>query len=187
MSIIEGAIHFATDAHSGQTRKAKQTPYILHPLEVGAIAASMTDDQEVIAAAILHDTVEDTGATLDDIEYAFGARIADLVAHESENKREDQPAADTWRIRKQETIDGLQTAPTEVLLITLADKLSNVRSMYVDKQQVGEKLWERFNQKDPAEQHWYYQAIADATSPLRNQRAWQEYQELVNKVFATGE
>ena len=187
MSIVDAAIHFATAAHAGQIRKAKQTPYILHPLEVGAIVATMTDDLEVIAAAILHDTVEDTATTVEDIDREFGPRVAELVAHESEDKREDQPAHETWRIRKQETIDQLCSAPEEVLMITLADKLSNVRSMYIDQQQVGEQLWQRFNQQDPAQHHWYYQAIADATRPLHAHPAWQEYQECVTKVFATGE
>ena len=57
--MIDRAIAFATQAHEGQVRKGTSRPFILHPLEVGKIVASMTEDQEVISAAILHDTIED--------------------------------------------------------------------------------------------------------------------------------
>ena len=109
--LLDKAIIFAVNAHRGQLRKGSNAPYILHPMEAAAIVAAMTDDEEVIAAAVLHDTVEDTAVTLDEICEQFGKRVAELVAAESENKREDKPAASTWKIRKEETIEHLKTAP----------------------------------------------------------------------------
>ena len=81
-TILDKAIEFATQAHAGQVRKGTSIPYILHPLEAAAICATVTDDLEVLSAAVLHDVVEDTSATVDKIEQQFGARVATLVAGE---------------------------------------------------------------------------------------------------------
>ena len=132
--ILNKAIVYAVKAHNGQVRKGTQVPYILHPLEAASIVGTLTTDEEVIVtAAVLHDVVEDTAATTECIQEAFGERIAALVAAESENKREDLPAGSTWKIRKQETIDHLRDASIEVKMLTLGDKLSNIRSLYRDQ------------------------------------------------------
>ena len=162
--MIEEAILFALKAHGGAKRKGKDRPYILHPLEVMTIVAGLTDDEEVIAAAVLHDTVEDAGVTLQDLREAFGEHTAALVASESENKREGTPAAETWQLRKQETIDHLQTAGRETKLICLGDKLSNLREMRRDFALAGDALWDRFNQKDKRMHGWYYRAIYEILS-----------------------
>ena len=185
MTLLDEAIIFATRAHSGQQRKGTNTPYILHPLEAAAIVATMTDDLEIIAAAVLHDTAEDTHISVDEIAARFGERVSKLVNSETENKREDQPASDTWLIRKQETIQRLSNEKDlAVKMVTLGDKLSNIRAMYRDHLAIGDKLWERFNQKDPKMHAWYYRAIADVTIELSQYPAWQEYWALVEKVFA---
>lgn len=185
MTLLDDAITFATEAHSGAVRKGTDTPYILHPLEAAAIVASMTDDLEIIAAAVLHDTVEDAHKSVDEIAKKFGQRVAELVSSESENKREDLPAADTWLIRKQETINALKTEQDiAVKMVALGDKLSNIRAIYRDQLTLGDQLWERFNQPDPKMHAWYYCAISEATIELEHFPAWQEYRVLVEKVFS---
>ena len=181
--LLDKAIVFAVNAHRGQLRKGSNAPYILHPMEAAAIVAAMTDDEEVIAAAVLHDTVEDTAVTLDEICEQFGKRVAELVAAESENKREDKPAASTWKIRKEETIEHLKTAPKEVKMLTLGDKLSNIRSICRDYEAQGDALWQRFNQKDKNEHRWYYKSIADCLSDLCEYPAYKEYAFLAEKTF----
>ena len=181
--LLDKAIIFAVNAHRGQLRKGTNTPYILHPMEAAAIVGSMTNDDEVIAAAVLHDTVEDTAVTLDEICEQFGKRVAELVAAESENKREDKSAASTWKIRKEETIEHLKTAPKEVKMLTLGDKLSNIRSICRDYEAQGDALWQRFNQKDKNEHRWYYKSIADCLSDLREYPAYKEYVLLAEKTF----
>ena len=181
--LLDKAIIFAVNAHRGQLRKGSNAPYILHPMEAAAIVAAMTDDEEVIAAAVLHDTVEDTAVTLDEICKQFGKRVAELVAAESENKREDKPAASTWKIRKEETIEHLKTAPKEVKMLTLGDKLSNIRSICRDYEAQGDALWQRFNQKDKNEHRWYYKSIADCLSDLCEYPAYKEYVFLAEKTF----
>ena len=94
--LLDRAIVYAVKAHEGQFRKGTDIPYILHPLEAAAIVGTMTADEAVIAGAVLHDAVEDTDATVEEIRERFGERVAALVAAESEDKRSDLPAASTW-------------------------------------------------------------------------------------------
>ena len=186
MDIFDRAIVFATKAHSGSFRKGTNTPYIVHPMEATAIVATMTDDEAVLAAAVLHDVVEDTNYIIDDIKKEFGEDVARLVSAESEDKREDLPSEATWKIRKQETLDHLKNKATrEEKMITLGDKLSNIRAIYRDYLEIGDELWNRFNQKEKSEHAWYYKSIAELLSDLSDTPAYQEYVELVDKVFET--
>lgn len=181
--LVDRAICFATEAHKNVPRKGSVTPYILHPLEAASIVATMTNDMDVIAAAVLHDTVEDNKSiTLDDIEQQFGSKIRNLVAAESEEKEDDEVGS--WGRRKKATIEHLKNHATEEeRIIALGDKLSNIRAMYKDQEVIGDELWERFNQKDKYQHGWYYQSIAQALTPLSMHPAYKEYCDLVNRVF----
>lgn len=183
--MLNEAVEFAARAHRGQCRKGSDTPYITHPMEVVSICMSITDDIEVLSAAVLHDVVEDTEATIDDIRERFGERVAGLVAGESENKREDLPPAETWKIRKTETIEHLKnTADPGIPIVCLGDKLSNIRLIQRDIDAIGDRLWDRFNQKDPEEYAWYYRAIGEVLKEtLGDTAAWKEYDRRVRAVF----
>ncbi len=184
MTEFEEAICFAVEAHSGVTRKRESTPYILHPLEAAVIVGTMTSDSEVLAAAVLHDTVEDTDTTIEEIEARFGLRVAALVASETENKYPGRPKSETWRIRKEEALAELEKASDPgVKLLWLGDKLSNMRSLYRGWKISGDAIWKNFNQRDPAQQAWYYRALTAALSELKGYEAWQELNELVETVF----
>ena len=181
--LSDKAITFATKVHSGQLRKGTNIPYILHPLEAASIVGTMTTDDEIIAGAVLHDVVEDTDTNVEEIRKLFGERVAELVASESEDKREHLSAQSTWKIRKQETLDHLKTASIDVKMITLGDKLSNIRAIYRDYNLIGDALWKRFNQKDKNEHYWYYQGIADCLGELKDHQAYKEYCKLVKDTF----
>lgn len=184
MELVTRALIFAARAHDSMRRKLSDAPYILHPLEVATIIASITCDQNVIAAGLLHDTVEDTDVTNDEIKNEFGDVVAHLVACETENKHEELPSRDTWKIRKEESLKVLKnTNDINVKILWLGDKLSNMRSFYRQWQKVGAALWNNFNQKDPAEQKWYYDTIAQYTKDLSDTNAWKEYKSLVVTVF----
>ncbi len=184
MDKVTIAIDFAAKAHDGMIRKKDKTPYILHPLEAAVIVGSMTDDRDVICAAVLHDVVEDTSITIEEIEEIFGPRVRKLVDSETEDKRADLPPEDTWRIRKEESLEELKNfGDTDVLKLWIGDKLSNMRSFYRIWKTEGDSMWQSFNQKDPAQQKWYYTTIAELTSELKVFSAWQEYNELVKIVF----
>lgn len=184
MDRVTKAIEFASRAHDGMIRKKDKTPYILHPLEAAVIVGSMTDNRDVISAAVLHDVVEDTSITIEGIEENFGSRVRALVESETEDKRADLPPEDTWRIRKEESLQELaNSGDTDVLMLWIGDKLSNMRSFYRIWKAEGESMWQSFNQKDPSQQKWYYTTIAELTSSLKEFSAWQEYNELVKIVF----
>lgn len=184
LPLFEQAAVFAAVAHRGTTRKGNRIPYLVHPMEAAAIMSEMTDDQELIAAAVLHDVVEDTEVTLPELQQYFGERIARYVGGESENKREEFPPESTWILRKKETIDFLNhQADKGAKMLALADKLSNMRSIARDVQIIGDRLWERFHQKDKTMHGWMYRQIAEALRELSEFPAWQEYDRLVKKVF----
>ena len=181
---LDEAIKFATDKHTGQERKREGTPYILHPLEAAAIANDLTKDENVIIAAILHDTVEDTDATIEEVREKFGDRVAELVASETENKREGLPPEETWEIRKKESLDHLKnTDDPAVKILWLADKLSNIRTLYQIYQRIGDRVWDNFHMKDAKKQEWYYRTIVEYLSDFSDTLAYMEYSQLVNEIF----
>lgn len=184
VSIFEDAVAFAVQAHKGMVRKASKQPYILHPMEAAVIVGSMTDDQEVLSAAVLHDVVEDANVTLTEIRGKFGERVMDLVASETEYKRVYLPAADTWQTRKNEAVELLRaTDDIGIKMLYLGDKLSNLRSISRGLKDQGEAYWQLFNQKDPQKHHWYYRAIAEATRELSRYDVWQEFDRLIHELF----
>jgi myo-inositol-1(or 4)-monophosphatase len=187
MELVSEAIAFAVKAHDGMRRKKSDAPYILHPMEAAVIVGTMSDDQNLIAAAALHDVVEDAGITIEEIEEKFGKRVRELVEAETENKREELPAADTWRIRKEESLEVLKnTDDLGVLMVWLGDKLANMRAIYRDWKIEGDAMWQRFNQKSTAEQAWYYSSIVKLTERISYTSAWIEYKTLTEIVFGKG-
>ena len=178
--MVQRAIAFATRAHKGQFRKGTTRPFIIHPLEVGKIVATMTDDEEIISAAILHDTIEDCeDVTQEKICGEFTERVANLVAQESEDKSK------TWMERKSATIAHLKVAPREIQMIGLADKLSNMRDIDRDYPECGEELWNRFRMKDKNTIGWYYKGILNSLrEAMSGMPAYEEYCELVRKHFS---
>lgn len=188
MELVSKAIIYATKAHDGMRRKKSDIPYIMHPLEAAVIVSTMTSDQEVIAASVLHDVVEDTNITIEEIASEFSEKVTRLVASETENKREHMDSQLSWKIRKEESLEELKnTDDLDVLKVWLGDKLANMRSIYKDWKILGDDIWNKFNQKDPKEHAWYYLLIAKYTSRLSNYIAWQEYNKLVSIVFGKGE
>ena len=184
MTILDRAILFAVEAHSGACRKGSQTPYVLHPLEAAAIAASLTDDLEVLAAAVLHDVLEDTAVTPDALEAQFGPRVRALVSAETEEKYRDLPPAATWRRRKEEALVRLRAdGRREVLIVAMGDKLSNLRALCRAWTQMGNDVWQLFHQTDPAAHAWYYRQMGELFAPLRDTPAWQEYQLLCARLW----
>ena len=188
MELVSEAIAFAVKAHDGMRRKKSELPYILHPMEAAVIVGTMTEDQNLIAAAALHDVVEDAGITIREVEEKFGKRVRELVESETEDKRAELPPEATWRIRKEESLSVLKnTDDIAVLMVWLGDKLANMRSIYRDYKIEGDAMWQRFNQKDVNEQAWYYRSIATLTKALSDTSAWIEYKTLTDLVFGKGE
>ena len=178
-SLLDRAIEFTVRAHAGTERRGKGFPYVVHPMEAMAIAATMTADQEVLAAAALHDVVEDTDVTREDIRSQFGERVARLVDTES-----DRPGQQgDWRSRKEDSLKRLAEASRDEKIVALGDKLSNMRAIARDYTTKGEVFWDLFRIKDKSVHAWRYHALADALSSLSDTYAYQEFKFLVDRIF----
>ena len=181
--LLDRAIIFAVKAHAGTERRGKGYPYIVHPLEAVEIVATMTPDQELLAAAALHDTVEDTEVTVDQIRAEFGERIAALVADESDTFEAGVPEADSWHSRKRAAIERLARASHDAKIVALGDKLSNMRAIARDYAVKGDELWNIFHAKDPKDHEWHYRGLADSLRELEDTFAFKEFESLINQVF----
>lgn len=175
--MIRRAAEFAAKAHEGVNRKGSRIPYIYHPMEVALVVSLMTDDEAVIAAAYLHDVLEDTAHTAEELTELFGPRVTELVLAETEDK------AKSWHERKAHTIKHLKEAPREVKLLALADKVCNLRSTARDHLAMGNRVWERFRRKDKESHQWYYHGLLGSLSDLADEPAYQEMQRLYDCVF----
>ena len=162
MEKLNRAIKFAVDRHCDQLRKVVRLPYILHPMEAVVVASTLTDDEDVLSAVVLHDVVEDTPTTIDEVRELFGDRVAELVMGDSENKYRDLPPDATWERRKTESLEQLKkNTDRGVRIMWLSDKLSNIRSLWSAAKRNGDAVWQHFHQKDPRKVAWYYRSIVD--------------------------
>ncbi len=181
--LLDRAIIFAVKAHHNTERRGKGFPYIVHPMEAVEIVATITPDQELLAAAALHDTIEDTDVTVQDIRREFGDRIANLVHAESDQFTEGVSEEDSWHDRKQAAIDRLAAASHDAKIVAMGDKLSNMRAIWRDYKTKGDDLWNIFHVKDKASHEWHYRGLAASLSELSDTFAYQEFLSLINQVF----
>jgi len=188
--LLDRAIVFAVQAHHNTERRGKGFPYIVHPMEAVEIVATITPDQELLAAAALHDTIEDTDVTVEQIRAEFGDRVAELVHAESDQidgvlfDAEKGDEAATWHARKQAAIDRLAAASYDAKVVAMGDKLSNMRAIWRDYQIKGDELWNIFHVKDKASHAWHYRGLAASLSDLSDTFAYQEFVRLINEVFS---
>jgi len=155
---VQKALVAAAAAHRGQLRKGSGRPFLVHPVCVARLLLEAGCGEEVSAAGLLHDTLEDTHLTLKDLHRLFGETVASIVAGCSEPDK-----SVPWEKRKRHTLRSLETAPLEVRLVTCADKLDNVLSLLVEFETQGEALWNRFTRGRDA-QAWYYRAVVQRLS-----------------------
>ena len=181
--LLDRAIIFAVKAHAGTERRGKGFPYIVHPMEAMEIVATITPDQELLAAAALHDTVEDTDVTIEQIRDLFGERVTSLVAAESDVMPEGVSEEDSWRSRKQAAIDRLAAASRDAKIVALGDKLSNMRAIARDYAVMGDELWKIFHAPHPSDHAWHYRGLADSLRELSDTFAFREFESLINQVF----
>ncbi|MBO6222681.1 MAG: HD domain-containing protein [Bacteroidales bacterium] len=185
--LLDKAVVFAVRAHSGTERRGKGFPYIVHPLEAVEIVSTMTSDQQLLAAAVLHDTVEDTCVTLEQIRDEFGDRVASIVEAESDKNANGLSAKDSWHDRKKGAIDRLAKASREAKIVALGDKLSNMRAIARDYSVMGDELWKIFHVTDKKDHEWHYRGLADSLRELQDTFAFKEFEALINQVFGTKE
>jgi (p)ppGpp synthase/HD superfamily hydrolase len=153
MELIDRAIEFAVKAHEEQKRKGTETAYIIHPFSVGVILAKAGCSDEIIAAGILHDTVEDTPVRIETIREVFGETVASIVESCSEPDK-----TMSWEKRKEHTLSFLKNAPLPVRLVSCADKLHNIRTIARELNTIGDAVWVRFK-RGKTKQKGYYQSL----------------------------
>jgi (p)ppGpp synthase/HD superfamily hydrolase len=145
----------ATRAHAGQKRKGTDRPYIVHPEQVAAaLARHYPDDEALICAGYLHDTLEDTVLTFEEIRGLFGPEVARLVLAVTARKGPD------WQRAKDAQLADLARADREVLRLTAADALSNASAIAHDRAEIGPAVWKRFRAR-PDQVRWYYGAVLE--------------------------
>lgn len=174
---------YAAKAHLGQYRKKTKVPYFTHIITTMNYALELTQNTGVLEAAILHDTIEDTWVTFEDLKREFGERVARLVETETENKRRNMPASQTWEIRKRETIEHLKNASIDAKMIILADKTANLESIVREQHYLGTEIWEKFNQPDKAKQEWYFRAIREQLTLFDDTNVMKAYDHYLNILF----
>jgi len=163
MSIVSKALVFATEHHQHQHRKGTKIPYMVHLLNVCKLVAENNCSDDVLAAALLHDVVEDTDVTIEQVAASFGDTVAEIVKGATELDKLEKKAIEkerSWQERKAHTIHFLQHEATiDQLLVSGADKLDNLRAIAYDHSRIGEILWQRFN-ASKEQQEWYYSSLA---------------------------
>ena len=176
------ALEYAALNHKDDVRKGTATPYIVHPVEVAMILKESSLAEEIVAAGILHDILEDTNVSPEEIRSEFGEEILRLVLGASEKleNRDDR----SWRKRKEHTINYLKDeADFKIKLIACADKLSNARSTLRDLEtEDPEEFWSRFN-AGKEEQKWYYQSLVESLKQLDGMKMYNEFKEVVDRLF----
>ncbi|MDQ0481153.1 HD domain-containing protein [Guptibacillus hwajinpoensis] len=182
MKIIEKAIETAAIAHDGQYRKKSTLPYLSHPVTVGFYLLESGSSEEVVAAGILHDVLEDTSLSFANLKAEFGEVIANLVFECSEPDKSLE-----WEERKLHTVKKLKTASFSVKQITCADKLHNLRTIQRDLSNEGPLVWERFT-RGRDQQQWYYDTIytslmTDLSSEQSSFPLFEKLQKTISAVF----
>ncbi|MCF6276415.1 MAG: HD domain-containing protein [Candidatus Magasanikbacteria bacterium] len=174
--IIYNAIKKTTLLHEGQTRKdLEKTPYISHLVGVALILSQYTSDEDIIIAGLLHDTIEDTSYTPEDLERDFGKKIKDIVMGVTEDKN-----IKNWKERKQNYLDNLKTAPEESLLVATADKIHNMTSLSIDFRGLDEGVLKKFS-SNVQERIWFHEEVLKILENSTQNKIIEEYKKVFNK------
>lgn len=182
---FDKAAHFAIDAHAGTERRGHGFPYVLHVMEAASIVASMSNDPELLAAAVLHDTIEDCGVSRETLQELFSKRVADLVAAESDNGVGDAPPQGApWKERKEYALKTLASEARDAKMVALGDKLSNMRAIALDYREQGDALWKKFHAPADELHEWHYRGLAEALKELDDTAAYHEFVRLIDEVFS---
>lgn len=156
-NVIEKALLYATLAHAGQVRKNEpDKPRIVHPMGVATILKEYGADTNVISAGLLHDVVEDTNYTLEDIEKNFGQDIAHLVEVASELDK-----TKSWEERRKDKIQSAKKLNSREKLVIIADKINNIEDIARSFQHKGFRDFSSFNRGEE-KQEWYYRNMYES-------------------------
>lgn len=152
------ALSYAVEIHGNQFRKGTEIPYVSHLFAVAGLVLENGGNEDETIAALLHDAPEDQEVTIEEISERFGSKVAGIVKECSDAFEQPKPP---WRERKEKYINSLPNKSKSALLVSLADKLHNSRTLYMDYQVIGEELWDRFKGKKEGTL-WYCRSMVEA-------------------------
>lgn len=175
--LIEKAMALAVGAHAGQLRKDAPVPYIVHPVSVALILARRNFSDLVVAAALVHDVVEDTSVTLSDVERELGEEVAALVAPVTHDE------SLSWEERKKAYIEAVHAASAEAKAIATADKIANARNLLAAYDTQGPDVWKHFN-AGREKKLWFENAMLDMLQKSWEHSLVSEYAALVTQMNA---
>ena len=152
-------------------------------LVMGEAGGAVPVTEDMVIAAMLHDTAEDHGGqrTLDDVEEKFGPNVARMVEGLSDTLAEDHDKKEGWEARKNAYLARLRTEPEDVLVISAADKLYNAKAILDDLKEIGPAVWDRFK-RGPKEQLWYFHSLLEVFELRLNNRTVGELKRVVDEI-----
>jgi len=156
---LERAIRIAAHAHRNQSRKGSDTPYIIHPFSVMAIASEVTDDEDTLIACLFHDILEDVPNEYPEatMRKEFGSRVVEIVLGVTKNDH-----IHAWHDQCQAYLEKLKNnAPDESVIVSAADKIHNLMSVVSDYDEIGERVWQKFSAGNPDDQLWWYGSVLE--------------------------
>lgn len=178
---VEYAIYYATKAHKGQKRKTEDVDMIYHPFTVGMILQMNGFDEDVVSAGILHDVVEDTNHTFEDIENEFGKEVRKYVYNASEPDKSLE-----LEDRKKHTIESIKIADLASKAIVACDKISNLEDMYEIIKKYGEDIGWGSLKRGKDKQKWYYCSVYESCilGQDENFPIFKRYKDILEKLFS---
>lgn len=175
MTLIEKALQLATRAHDGQVRKNDGSPVIVHVTMVGFMLKEHGFDENIVAAGICHDVLEDTQISTDDLIKELGPDVAKIVEDVSENKKL------LWEERKAQYAAHVEVAPEAAKAVAVADKIHNAETIIFDYQVKGKEVWKVFNRgKD--QQVWFHELVCTGLEKSWNHPLVARYRMAVEKL-----
>ncbi len=179
-NIVEKAIYFATKAHTNQRRLRDDIEFIIHPYTVAMMVKDLGLDEKYVIGALLHDVIEDTSYTYDDIEKEFSKEIADIVLKVTEDK-----SIKDWKTKKEEFINRFKTEEDEnIILIEICDKLHNLLFDYEKFKKYGKDI---FNKGHSYEKNiWFYNTMYDVLSKKTDNKIKDRLKNMIDEFFGVG-
>ncbi len=178
MPLYETAVALALSAHAGQVRKTDGTPYIIHPLTVAHLVSLHTNDEEVIAAAVLHDVLEDTTISTIQVREMLGDRVLQIMLAVTENNDL------AWELRKEKYVEQVRAGGEAVWLVSVADKVHNATTLLRELQTKGEIVWQSFN-RGREQKLWFENLLLTALKEHWQHPLLTEYENLIRAIEAT--
>lgn len=175
-SRLEHAMRVAAHYHDGQYRKDKiRMPYVSHVFAVATLVSNFTNDEDIIIAAMLHDTIEDTAMKAEELKELFGERVLSLVENVSEPK-----GSRSWKERKDIYIEKLREGSDDALLIAVADKLHNMQYKHRQIQEYGKQYMETSGLLHE-KYVWYHGEVLEIAKRLPHKELIAAYEETFQK------